>query len=51
VKATSNGCVRSKRAAGDGAAIAACMRAHAFAISRGCVDAWLSQQSKHGNAQ
>jgi hypothetical protein len=40
-----------QRAAGDGAAIAACMRAHAFAISRGCVDAWLSQQSKHGNAQ
>jgi hypothetical protein len=40
-----------EHAAGDGAAIAACMRAHAFSISRGCVNAWLAEQSKERKAQ
>jgi hypothetical protein len=38
-----------EHAAADGAAIAVCMRAHAFAISRGCVRAYLNEHPQEKN--
>lgn len=53
IRAACDGDIRrlcpKEHAAGDGAAIARCMRAHAFSISTRCINAWLSEhpQEKH----